>query len=272
MGRRNDADVVNLSLGGEASDGTDPLSRAIDELSASTDTLFVVAAGNSGGPSTITSPGAAKAALTVGAVDDADAVAWFSSRGPRLGDAGVKPDVAAPGVSITAARAAGTSLGLPVDDYYTDLEGTSMATPHVAGIAAILKDQHPDWDGERIKAVIAGSTVPVANATAFEVGTGLVDAARAIGRTVVAEGALDLGFFAVPAVVAPADADAARVPQPRELARHARAGGRRAGRRRRSSARRHALGVQGDGPGGRPRRRWTSSSIPVRQPSEPTRA
>ena len=73
-----------------------------------------------------------------------------------------------------------------------------MATPHVAGIASILKDQHPDWDGERIKAVIAGSTVPLANATAFEVGTGLVDAARAIGRTVVAEGALDLGFFAFP--------------------------------------------------------------------------
>ena len=70
-------------------------------------------------------------------------MAYFSSRGPRLGDGALKPDVVAPGVGITAARAAGTSLGTPVDELYTSLDGTSMATPHVAGLAAILKDEHP---------------------------------------------------------------------------------------------------------------------------------
>ena len=55
-----------------------------------------------------------------------------------------------------------------------------MATPHVAGLAAILKQEHPDWDGEQLKSAIANSTVPVANATGFDAGTGRVDALAAI--------------------------------------------------------------------------------------------
>ena len=195
------ADVVSMSLGGEAAgDGTDPLSRAIDDLSASSKTLFVVAAGNNGGngPDTITAPGAADAALTVGAVDSSDTLAYFSSRGPRLGDHALKPDVVAPGVSITAARAAGTSLGNPVDEWYTDLDGTSMATPHVAGLAAILKQEHPSWDGELLKDAVADSTVPVAGATAFEAGSGRVDAALAIADTIVTDPSLQLGFYPYP--------------------------------------------------------------------------
>ena len=193
------ADVVSMSLGGDPGDGTDPLSRAIDELSASSDTLFVVAAGNSGNePMTVTNPGAADAALTVGAVDDADQMAFFSSRGPRLTDGALKPDVVAPGVGITAARAAGTSLGAPVDDLYTSLEGTSMATPHVAGLAAILKDAHPQWDGERLKAAITSTTVPVADATGFDAGSGRVDAERAVAATVLASASLNLGYYTWP--------------------------------------------------------------------------
>ena len=194
------ADVVSMSLGGDASDGQDPLSRAVDELSATSDTLFVIAAGNTGwmGPSTVTSPGTADAALTVGAVDGSDTMAYFSSRGPRLGDRAVKPDVTAPGVGIVAARAAGTSLGVPEDDFYTSLEGTSMATPHVAGLAAILKQRHPTWDGERLKAAITASTVPVQGATAFDTGTGRVDAERAIAQTVISSGSLNLGWFPYP--------------------------------------------------------------------------
>ncbi|HUL80482.1 MAG TPA: S8 family peptidase, partial [Vicinamibacteria bacterium] len=193
------ADVVNMSLGGDIGDGTDPLSQAINDLSASTATLFVVAAGNNGSDaSTVTAPGAARAALTVGAVDDNDALAWFSSRGPLVGGAGVKPDVVAPGVDITAARAAGTSLGNPVDDYYTDLSGTSMATPHVSGVAAILKEEHPAWDGERLKEAITASAVPIAGASAYEAGTGRVDALRAIHQTVISDDSLDLGYYPYP--------------------------------------------------------------------------
>ncbi len=193
------ADVVSMSLGGEASDGSDPLSRPIDELSAASDTLFVVAAGNDGSnPGTITAPGSADAALTVGAVDGSDTLAYFSSRGPRLGDGAVKPDVVAPGVDIIAARAAGTELGRPVDEWYTSLDGTSMATPHVAGVAAIVKQRHPAWDGERIKAAITGSAVSVPSATAFEAGTGRVDALQALGVNVVSAPALNLGSYPWP--------------------------------------------------------------------------
>ena len=194
------ADVVSMSLGGDTDDGTNPLSRAVNELSAESDTLFVIAAGNNGdnGPSTVTAPGAADSALTVGAVDVNDAMASFSSRGPRLNDGALKPEVVAPGVDVTAARAAGTELGPVVDDYYTTISGTSMATPHVAGVAAILKQKHPGWDGERLKDVLANSAVPIADATGFDAGTGRVDALRALHQEVAAPASLSLGNFAWP--------------------------------------------------------------------------
>jgi subtilisin family serine protease len=194
------ADVISMSLGGDTDDGTNPLSLAVNELSASSDSLFVIAAGNNGynGPSTVTSPGSADAALTVGAVDVNDVMAGFSSRGPRFRNGALKPEVVAPGVDVTAARAAGTELGPVVDDYYTTISGTSMATPHVAGLAAIVKEEHPDWDGERIKSVIANSTVPIANATGFDAGTGRVDALLAIQQDVVAPASLSLGSYAWP--------------------------------------------------------------------------
>ena len=196
------ADVVSMSLGGDSDDGSHPLSQAVNELSAGSDTLFVIAAGNNGsnGPSTVSSPGSADAALTVGAVDVNNAMAPFSSRGPRLNNGAFKPEVVAPGVDVTAARATGTDLGgdLATDPYYTTISGTSMATPHVAGLAAILKGEHPAWDGERLKAAIANSTVPIADATGFDAGTGRIDALKAIHQTVFAAATLELGNYSWP--------------------------------------------------------------------------
>ncbi|MGM1059922.1 S8 family serine peptidase [Saccharothrix sp. Mg75] len=181
------ADVVNLSLGGTDTPGPDPLEEAVDALSASSGTLFVVAAGNSGGPGTIGSPGSADAALTVGAVDRDDGIAPFSSRGPRVGDGGVKPDITAPGVDIVAAKAARGTIGTPVGDGHVALSGTSMATPHVAGAAALIAQQHPDWDGERIKAALMATAKPNPALTAFDQGAGRVDLTRAIGATITAD-------------------------------------------------------------------------------------
>lgn len=189
------ADVVNMSLGGGATDGTDPLSQALDTLSADTDTLFVVSAGNDGpGASTVGSPGSADAALTVGAVDRDESLADFSSRGPRLGDLAVKPDLTAPGVGIVAARASGTSMGSPVDDLYTAASGTSMAAPHVAGAAALLAQQHPDWDGEQLKDALVSTALPAA-LSEYEQGGGRVDLARAVSQSVTGTGTLHLGTF-----------------------------------------------------------------------------
>ncbi|MCX4781208.1 S8 family peptidase [Streptomyces sp. NBC_01264] len=185
------ADIVNLSLGGPDAPQLDPVEAAVNRLSAETGVLFAVAAGNSGrrGPGSIQSPGSASAALTVGAVDDADALAPFSSTGPRLGDGGVKPDVTAPGVDITAAAAPGSVIdrenGQDPAGYLT-MSGTSMATPHVAGAAALLKQQHPDWKGAELKGALTGSARGGAY-TPYQQGTGRIAVDGALGQSVVAQ-------------------------------------------------------------------------------------
>lgn len=188
------AKVINMSLGSDSpTDGTDPMSQALNTLSADADTLFVVAAGNAGenGDSTIGSPGAADAALTVGAVDRDDSLASFSSRGPRLGDRAVKPDVTAPGVGIVAARAAGTTMGGPVDANYTAASGTSMATPHVAGAVALLAQQHPGWTGQQLKDALISTAHTVSGERVTEQGGGRIDVASAMGA-VTATGSITL--------------------------------------------------------------------------------
>ncbi|MFD6679739.1 S8 family serine peptidase [Micromonospora parva] len=187
------AKVVSMSLGGDPTDGTDPMSQAVNDLTAETGALFVVAAGNSGAARTVGAPGAATAALTVGAVDRADNLAEFSSRGPRLGDNGLKPEITAPGVGIVAARAAGTAMGTPVDDAYTTASGTSMATPHVAGAAAILAQEHPDWSAVKLKDALVSTTKANPALTVFEQGAGRVDVARALAQRVYSSATADFG-------------------------------------------------------------------------------
>ncbi|WP_371934722.1 S8 family serine peptidase [Streptomyces sp. KL118A] len=183
------ADVVNLSLGGPDAPGIDPLEAQVDKLSAEKGILFAIAAGNDGEPASVGSPGSADAALTVGAVDDNDKLADFSSQGPRVGDGAIKPDVTAPGVDITAAAAPGSVIEKEVGqnpEGYLTISGTSMATPHVAGAAALLKQQHPDWKHDELKGALTGSTKG-GNYTAFQQGSGRIAVDRAIKQTVIAE-------------------------------------------------------------------------------------
>ncbi|MGA5762238.1 S8 family serine peptidase [Nonomuraea bangladeshensis] len=175
------AKVINMSIGGPDTDDVDPVEQAVDTLSERTGALFVVAAGNDATPGSVLSPGSADAALTVGAVGRDDKVADFSSRGPRLADHAVKPDLTAPGVAIRAANANGGA-----DAPYVAMSGTSMATPHVAGAAAILAQRHPDWSGQRLKAALIGSAAPNGSATVYEEGAGRVDVARAVSQPVAA--------------------------------------------------------------------------------------
>lgn len=181
------ADIANLSLGGQDTPEIDPLEEAVNSLSAKSGTLFVIAAGNSYRDATIGSPGSADAALTVGAVDDDDNLADFSSRGPRIGDGAIKPDVTAPGVDIVAALHSDGTIGEPVEPGYTSLSGTSMATPHVAGAAALLAQQHPSFTGAQLKELLSASAKPTASLTAFQQGAGRIDVARGITQTVVTE-------------------------------------------------------------------------------------
>jgi subtilisin family serine protease len=181
-----DADVINMSLGSDPTPGTDPVSRMVNQLTRDTGALFVISAGNGGpGAHTIGAPGAADSALTVAAVDKAELLAGFSSRGPRVGDEALKPDITAPGVGIVAARAAGTSLGNAVNDLYTSLNGTSMSAPHVAGAAAILAQRRPEWTATQLKPALM-STSTHGGHTVYEQGAGRVDVARAVAQDVFA--------------------------------------------------------------------------------------
>lgn len=198
----NGADIINMSLGvrGEYTDGTDPGAMAVNSISERYGTLVVIAAGNEGSymPGTVTTPGTADRALTVGAVDDNDAIASFSSIGPRFGDGAVKPDVVAPGTDIIAARAAGTNPPFPVDDYYTFDSGTSMAAPHVAGAAAIVKSARPTLSGDALKQVLMSSAQPAGNPV-FSEGAGRIWIPGAIAQSVYASsGSLSFGVFLSP--------------------------------------------------------------------------
>ncbi|MEU8503394.1 S8 family serine peptidase [Streptomyces brevispora] len=184
------ADVINLSLGGSDTPGIDPLEAAVNKLSADSGVLFAIASGNEGDMAgTVGSPGSADAALTVGAVDGKNVLADFSSRGPRVGDNAIKPDVTAPGVDITAAASPGSVIDREVGQNppgYLTISGTSMATPHVAGAAALLKQQHPQWKYTELKGALTASTKP-GKYTPFEQGSGRIAVDRAITQSVVAD-------------------------------------------------------------------------------------
>lgn len=190
------ADVVSMSLGSSIpDDGSDPMSQAVDALSADGGPLFVIAAGNAYGAGTIGSPGSAEKALTIAAVDKRDNRADFSSMGPLVGSFGLKPDLSAPGVGINAAA----SQSVPgVSGMYSTKSGTSMATPHVAGAAAILKQRHPDWSGQRIKDALMSSSKKLDAYTPYEQGTGRLDVKAAVDSTIEATGSVEVASYSWP--------------------------------------------------------------------------
>ncbi|MGH2900759.1 MAG: S8 family serine peptidase, partial [Solirubrobacteraceae bacterium] len=196
------AQIVNMSLGGDDTPDIDPLEDAVNQLSAQYGTLFVIAAGNRGfSAQTIESPGSADAALTVGAIDRDGTRAEFSGQGPRVGDEALKPDLTAPGVGIVAARASvvGPDPSDPNSPSYLAISGTSMATPHVAGAATLVHQQHPSWTGAQLKAALMAAAAPNPAQTALEQGAGLVDLERATRQALAAEPpSLSLGAIESP--------------------------------------------------------------------------
>ncbi len=124
----------------------------------------------------------------------ADMMAYFSSRGPT-GD-WIKPDITAPGLQVLAGMTpqpdpAGTSNG-PAGNLYQAIAGTSMSSPHAAGVSALVKAAHPGWTPAEIKSALMTSSVQtvvkedgVTPATAFDMGAGSIRADRAVSPTVV---------------------------------------------------------------------------------------
>jgi subtilisin family serine protease len=148
------APIVSMSLGSmQASDGEDLMAEALDGIAEQTGALFVVAAGNNGAPESIGSPGSAERALTVGSVDDpSGALSWFSSQGPLVRSGALKPELAGPGNEVTAARSA--DYAGAGDGSYLTMSGTSMATPHVAGGAALYLIAHPGAPPDEVRSAL----------------------------------------------------------------------------------------------------------------------
>ncbi|PKP51669.1 MAG: hypothetical protein CVT92_12135 [Bacteroidetes bacterium HGW-Bacteroidetes-1] len=167
----DNVDIINLSLGSQGH-ADDILSAAVDNATAA-GIVCVVAAGNRGPQyKTIDSPGAARSVITVGASDDYDSIAYFSSRGPSDIIYGIKPDLLAPGVSITAPT--------PQNSYST-WDGTSMATPHVAGVAALLLQYQPDLTPPQLKSRLMQSALDLGY-NSFEQGAGRVRPVKAFAN------------------------------------------------------------------------------------------
>ena len=182
-------DVCSLSLGG-GGDPDDPMSLAID-LASKNGVVFTVAAGNSGpAAGTVGSPGTSREAITVAAACkpgsasgecSESSIATFSSRGPIPNFPQVlKPDVAAPGVDICAARFGSFASGSECKDtVHIAISGTSMAAPHVAGLAAIIRQANPSLTPADVKAIIIGTASDLGDDATAQ-GTGMIDAVAAV--------------------------------------------------------------------------------------------
>jgi subtilisin family serine protease len=154
---RDGMNVINLSLGEpEITPSRDIVVQAIDGA-ARAGVVPVIAAGNDFdvlGYGSIDSPGSAPDAITAAAATKGGAIAAFSSGGPTPYSLRFKPDVAAPGVSILSS--------VPVHlGSWRFFDGTSMASPHVAGAAALLKQRHPTWTVAQIKSALVLTGNPV---------------------------------------------------------------------------------------------------------------
>lgn len=190
-------DVCSMSLGG--SGNPDDITSLASDNAMRNGVVITIAAGNSG-PSyqTITSPGTSREAITVGAAcKPADIgkilqcstdIASFSSRGPVkwTGTNGeqqemVKPDIVAPGVNICAAEwNSWLTTRRCKDTTHIAISGTSMATPHVAGMAALLRQAVPNAAPANIKNAIKLSAVPYSGFDENTQGKGLIHTVEAL--------------------------------------------------------------------------------------------
>ena len=162
---RDGMNVINLSYGEpEITPSRDIVVQAMN-AAADAGVVPVIAAGNdyaSVGPGSVGSPASAQKAIAVAAATKGGVIAPFSSGGPAPVSLALKPDVTAPGVGILSSVPAH-------DGTWEQLDGTSMASPHVAGAAALLLQRHPGWTVAQVKSALVSTGEAVRGAGGREV-------------------------------------------------------------------------------------------------------
>jgi len=161
----NNADIITMSLGGSGYP-YDPVSMASD-AAVDAGIVVTVAAGNDPYYGAVLSPGLAMKVVTVGATTKGDTIAPFSSKGPNLYDYRGDPDIVAPGVGIMSADAWNTTGYIP-------MSGTSMATPHVAGGAALLLQAFVNATPNLVASALMASAVDIGY-DSYTQGAGRID-------------------------------------------------------------------------------------------------
>lgn len=160
----NDADIITMSIGGSTFWGLDALDDILD-YAWQQGIVVTIAAGNDGpAASSVQSPGTGPRVITVASSDGYDLITAFSGRGPSA-FGHYDPDIAAPGDYIFSTLP-GAAYGI--------YGGTSMATPHVAGAAALLLEAHPRANPDMVKANLMWNAKDVGLPTTVQ-GAGLVD-------------------------------------------------------------------------------------------------
>lgn len=178
----NGADIINCSFGGPGSSSA--LEEAID-YAYSLGIVVVAAAGNEHSDVKDFHPGGYHNVITVSALDNSSSLAFFSNFGTEI-------DVAAPGVDILSLRATGTTMGTPLGDYYTRADGTSMAAPHVSGLAALILSRHSEFSNEQVRQVVRTSADDLfATGIDRESGFGQANALKAASMDNVLEAYMD---------------------------------------------------------------------------------
>jgi subtilisin family serine protease len=170
-------DIINNSWGSKLPGDTNEWFRDMVKAWRNAGILPVFAAGNDGedGPGSISCPANYPESFAVAAIGQSNNLAYFSSLGPGY-LTGIKPEISAPGMEIRSSLRTGG---------YGESQGTSMAAPHIAGVAALLLSANPDLNVDQVQQVMIDTAVPLTNpdyptSPNYGFGYGLVDALAAV--------------------------------------------------------------------------------------------
>lgn len=138
----NGAKVINMSLGGGGY--SQLLQDAVDYAWTVKDVVVVSASGNDGKSASDSYPSGLDRTISVGATDSLDNTAGYSNTGPKM-------DLVAPGSNIASTIPCSRAGGCGTSGTYAYLDGTSMASPHVAGVVGLIRSYYPGWDAFKVR-------------------------------------------------------------------------------------------------------------------------